>query len=562
MLVVPKCLLLERTSWRPGDIPQDALNECMSAVSYLPFPPNLKAEKLGRCCDFTFWNMQKTAQRDMPRGSQTQAAAPEINVTNDDFTLVDSSKVVRQKTRYTRRPRMTPGAQMQQRQLQQQQQQQKQTQLRFHQRQMFQRGGKKDKLGAAYQQQRPQRWAMRARAMAAEYHVEVDPEWSPVCDMTLQSLVTGYQMNPKEIKFVDVEWKGLLKQFDRSLDRVTPKTAITLKEQYMNRYSIVVPRARNDEVLTGLLQENDEVVAIVTDQLLSTLLSLPQSRYSWQIYVYRIDGKLIIEKPEASTLDLLTVNETAPENPNEIKQNRNMYDSGVEAAKVNCEFSQMALENTPVVEDYGESPFAEETEIPPARAYRYRLITLPPGKNVKSSSAGDSIRKQNLVVAVRAEVDGVVQLEDQQSLIALRALNEAGPRPGSLPYAEALERRKGDLFITELKNNACKMARWVYSAMMAGVSHIKVGFVTKKQGRFQLLQVQTLSVQTLAAQMGLKVSNAWGIVREVLDVVLSNNRGDGQYIITRDPIQSQIKIHFKNLEKADFGGAVSGDDEE
>eukprot|EP01054_Gregarina_sp_Poly1_P006980 Gregarina_sp_Poly_1__6979@NODE_379_length_9079_cov_111_368842_g312_i0_p6_GENE_NODE_379_length_9079_cov_111_368842_g312_i0NODE_379_length_9079_cov_111_368842_g312_i0_p6_ORF_typecomplete_len106_score17_83eIF3_zeta/PF05091_12/1_4e22NARG2_C/PF10505_9/0_12_NODE_379_length_9079_cov_111_368842_g312_i015081825 len=105
------------------------------------------------------------------------------------------------------------------------------------------------------------------------------------------------------------------------------------------------------------------------------------------------------------------------------------------------------------------------------------------------------------------------------------------------------------------------MAKWVYSAMIAGVSHLKVGFISKKQNKYTLLAVQTLSVQTLAMQMGLKIGNAWGIVREVIDTVLSNHRGDGQYIITRDPIQSQIKIHFKHLEKADFSAAVSDDED-
>eukprot|EP01055_Gregarina_sp_Pseudo9_P006001 Gregarina_sp_Pseudo_9__6000@NODE_994_length_1993_cov_9_315251_g932_i0_p1_GENE_NODE_994_length_1993_cov_9_315251_g932_i0NODE_994_length_1993_cov_9_315251_g932_i0_p1_ORF_typecomplete_len565_score186_27eIF3_zeta/PF05091_12/4_5e104Activator_LAG3/PF11498_8/0_74Activator_LAG3/PF11498_8/3_2e03_NODE_994_length_1993_cov_9_315251_g932_i01421836 len=562
MLVVPRCLLVERTSWKPSDIPSEALEECLSSVANLPFAPSLRQEKLGRCCDFTFWNLQKTAAREAApgRGSTSAGGAGAGDAGGDDFTLVDSSRVVRQKSRFVRRPRLPPAQQHLQRQ-QQQTQTQKQTQTRFNQRQLFQRGGKKDKLGAAYQQPRPQRWTLRARAMAAEYHVEVDPEWSPVCDLTLQSLVTGFQAAPREITFRDTEWRGVLRNFDRSFDRVTPKTAVPLSDRYMAaRYSIVVPRARNDEVLTGLLQENDQVVAIVTDQLLATLLALPQSRFSWQIYAYRIDGKLILEKPESSTLDLFTVNETAPDPPTtDNSKARGMYDVGVEAAKVNYEFAQMTLEGTKTAQTFGELPFAEDTEPPPYKAYRYRLITIPPGKTIKGGSSAP-IRREPIVLAVRTEIDGVIELDDQQCFLAIHALTEATGKSQNMPYAEALERRKGDLFITELKNNACKMAKWVYCAMIAGVSHLKIGFVAKKQNKFSVLQVQTVSVQTLAAQMGLKLPNAWGIVREILDTVLANARGDGQYIITRDPIQSQIKIHFKPLEKTDFGGAVSDEE--
>eukprot|EP01054_Gregarina_sp_Poly1_P006979 Gregarina_sp_Poly_1__6978@NODE_379_length_9079_cov_111_368842_g312_i0_p3_GENE_NODE_379_length_9079_cov_111_368842_g312_i0NODE_379_length_9079_cov_111_368842_g312_i0_p3_ORF_typecomplete_len448_score71_82eIF3_zeta/PF05091_12/8_1e70Activator_LAG3/PF11498_8/0_00025FYTT/PF07078_11/0_0075DUF2722/PF10846_8/0_04MMR1/PF08505_10/0_074Haem_degrading/PF03928_14/0_4LCD1/PF09798_9/0_58CBP_BcsG/PF11658_8/1_1CBP_BcsG/PF11658_8/5_9e02Med3/PF11593_8/2_2Pap_E4/PF02711_14/2_8Pap_E4/PF02711_14/1_4e03_NODE_379_length len=446
MLVVPKCLLVQRDSWKPGVIPEDALAECLSTVTELPFAPSLKFEKLGRCCDFTFWSMQKTAQRDLPRGSQllTAVAGPEpATGAQDDFTLVDSSKVVRQKSRFARRTRPTAAVQQQQRQ-QQQQQQQKQNQLRFHQRQLFQRGGKKDKLGAAYQQNRTQRWTLRARAMAAEYHVEVDPDWQVVCDLTLQSLTSGFVANPRDIKFEDVEWRGVLKNFDRSFDRITPKTSVPLGDAYMNRYSIVVPRARNDEVLTGLLQENDDVIAIVTDQLLAALLALPQSRYAWQVYAYRIDGKLILEKPDGSTLDLLTVNETSPEPPTtDSSKTKGIYDLGVEAAKTNCEFCQMTLENMPTVRNFGELPFTEESETPPFKAYRYRIITLPPGKVNKGGSQAP-IRRQPIVVAVRTEVDGVIEVDDQESYVAVHALNEytLGGKTQGHAYAEALERRR------------------------------------------------------------------------------------------------------------------------
>lgn len=51
----------------------------------------------------------------------------------------------------------------------------------------------------------------------------------------------------------------------------------------------------------------------VTDTILTTIMCAAKSVYSWDIVVTRVGDKLFFDKREGSTIDLLTVNETAPE---------------------------------------------------------------------------------------------------------------------------------------------------------------------------------------------------------------------------------------------------------
>lgn len=50
-----------------------------------------------------------------------------------------------------------------------------------------------------------------------------------------------------------------------------------------------------------------------TDALLTTLMCVKSSVYSWDLLATRVGDKLFFDKREASSLHLLTVNETAPD---------------------------------------------------------------------------------------------------------------------------------------------------------------------------------------------------------------------------------------------------------
>lgn len=61
------------------------------------------------------------------------------------------------------------------------------------------------------------------------------------------------------------------------------------------------------------LASQDKARVFVTDSILTTIMCAAKSVYSWDVVVTRVGDKLFFDKREGSTLDLLTVNETAPE---------------------------------------------------------------------------------------------------------------------------------------------------------------------------------------------------------------------------------------------------------
>lgn len=81
----------------------------------------------------------------------------------------------------------------------------------------------------------------------------------------------------------------------------------------------------------------------ITDVLLTALMCTPRSVYSWDIVITRAGGRLFFDKRDGSSLDLLTVAETSPEQIAEDKDNVNgVQQLSMEATALNQNFSQQA----------------------------------------------------------------------------------------------------------------------------------------------------------------------------------------------------------------------------
>lgn len=479
MLGLPAILQVgPRASWRPSCLNQKVADECLSGIVSIPFSLTTsasgKSEKASlRACDFTFWSShQKSVYQQQHHSKATVQPAPD-QVAGSEFTLVDSSKLVKNKNRFIKRPRpvgtvpgpggapmarsgttpstsMMPGgsrgsllATTNQR--------------RFN---PFGRttnvrvtgsgsgGGRKDKLGAAYQQSRAQiqtnRWsAMRARAVAAECAAEISPDWQHISDLTFSSL-SGSEVSPKEIVIQDICWSGKLSQFNGDFDRVNINHPREIPDNFARKYPYVEPRTQDDPILATRIETDQATRVIITDQILAAIMAAPQSRFSWQFRCYRFDDnqcKLVIDKgPSFSNLDLVTINETAAELPPQDSSGkiRSVQDVGIEGAKTNLNFSYTTIQGQPVIREFdGE----ELDEVPPGKAFRYRQFALPPGK--KRSTDPKSLRNIPLNIVVRTRVDAIQKQPDgHDSYVAIRAMNE-GPVPrGSTPWSVALERQK------------------------------------------------------------------------------------------------------------------------
>ncbi|XP_075232247.1 eukaryotic translation initiation factor 3 subunit D-like [Lycorma delicatula] len=150
-----------------------------------------------------------------------------------------------------------------------------------------------------------------------------------------------------------------------------------------------------------------------TDAILATLMCCTRSNYSWDIIIEKIGDKLFFDKYDNTEFDLLTVNETSVEPPqddsNSLNSPRNL---ALEATFINHNFSQQVLKPGEPRHKFDEpNPFIsdeEEGEVASV-AYRYRKWDLDNG----------------IVLVARCEHDAVLSTPSGElQFLTIKALNE------------------------------------------------------------------------------------------------------------------------------------------
>ena len=105
--------------------------------------------------------------------------------------------------------------------------------------------------------------------------------------------------------------------------------------------------------------------------------------------------------------------------------------------------------------------------------------------------------------------------------VNLKALNEWDSRSsGGVDWRQKLDTQRGAVLANELKNNACKLAKWTVQSILAGADNLKFGYVTrynvKDSSRHVILGTQQFKPIEFGQQINLSMDNAWGIVRLVI----------------------------------------------
>lgn len=264
-----------------------------------------------------------------------------------------------------------------------------------------------------------------------------------------------------------------------------------------------------------------------------------------------------MDKRDNTEFDLLTVNETSVEPPqddgNSLNSPRNL---AIEATFINHNFSQQVLKGGSNESKYKfeePNPFIgedEEGEVASV-AYRYRKWDL----------------KDGIVLVARCEHDAVMQnpTGDLQFL-TIKALNEWDSKlANGVEWRPRLDTQRGAVLANELRNNACKLAKWTVQALLAGSDQIKFGYVSRTlirdSSRHVILGTQQFKPHEFANQINLSMDNAWGILRCIVDICMKQK--DGKYLIMKDPNKQMIRLY--DIPDNTFeteGSEESGDDGE
>ena len=92
-------------------------------------------------------------------------------------------------------------------------------------------------------------------------------------------------------------------------------------------------------------------------------------------------------------------------------------------------------------------------------------------------------------------------------------------------WRQKLDTQRGAVLANELKNNACKLAKWTVQSILAGADNLKFGYVTrynvKDSSRHVILGTQQFKPIEFGQQINLNMDNAWGVVRCIPDLIMA-----------------------------------------
>ncbi|KAI3397271.1 hypothetical protein diail_11070 [Diaporthe ilicicola] len=345
----------------------------------------------------------------------------------------------------------------------------------------------------------------------------------------------------------DIDSYGFVSYYDRSFDKQPVKSA-EKKLNPIDRAAYNVTTS-SDPIIQELADKNEATV-FATDSVLSMLMCAPRSVYPWDIVIVKQGNKVFLDKRENAALDMVTVNENAADAPLEASEgSKDVINQPAalaeEATYINHNFAnQVVLESQKVEMTHG-NPFynaAEETEPPASKAYRYRKFDI---------SIND---EAPVYLVVRTELDAVQKnaISGDDQFLRVHALNEFDSKAqgsgGALDWRTKLVSQRGAVVATEMKNNSCKLARWTVQSILAKADQMKIGFVSrvnpKANDKHVILGVVGWKPRDFANQMNLSLSNGWGIVRTISDMVLKAGEGaDAKYVLVKDPNKSILRLY-------------------
>ncbi|OJD27181.1 eukaryotic translation initiation factor 3 subunit D [Blastomyces percursus] len=358
----------------------------------------------------------------------------------------------------------------------------------------------------------------------------------------------------------DIDNYGFLYYYDRTYDKA-PVRNTERKLQSLDRAAYNVTTTA-DPVIQELA-EKDEATVFATADILSMLMCAPRSVYSWDIVIIQQGNKIYFDKRDNASIDLVTVNENAQDAPLEVSEAGGAKQDSIntpgalaiEATVINHNFAlQTVIESdTSKVEFAHPNPFynvSEESEPLASKAYKYRRFDLSLEKD-----------EEQLQLIVRTEVDAVVKnnISGDDQYLTVKALNEFDHKSqgagGALDWRTKLVSQRGAVVATEMKNNSCKLARWATQAILAKADMMKLGFVSranpKSAAAHVILGVVGYKPREFAAQMNLNLSNGWGIVRTIVDLIRGlehdeEDDSDGdvrKFVLVKDPNKPVIRLY-------------------
>ncbi|KAI9204306.1 putative eukaryotic translation initiation factor 3 subunit 7 [Polychytrium aggregatum] len=389
-----------------------------------------------------------------------------------------------------------------------------------------------------------------------ESSVKIGTEWTVVEEVDLARLSKlSYEVDEAE----DICCYGALHYYDKSYDRVTVKADRKLHSIDRIYHNVTTS---DDPVLQKIAQETEGSAVFATDNILSVLMCGPRSVYSWDMIIVKEGGKIFMDKRDGGCYDNFSVNENAAEPPleNAEKDSPNTPQAlSEEATQIYHNFAHQCVKSSEAFTFENENPFAEagDSDSLASAGYRYRKWDLGDDFSLIARTQIDAVMHQagaSNSNASQVEIGSSSYPQNETIFVSLKSLNEfdsKAPGAGGAPdWRQKLDSQRGAVIATEMKNNSNKLARWAVESVLSGVDQVRVGFVsrvnTKDRRRHTILGTSFFKPREFAAQMNFSMSNAWGILKTIVNLIA--NLDDGKYVIVKDANKPVIRLYSVPLE--------------
>lgn len=365
-------------------------------------------------------------------------------------------------------------------------------------------------------------------ARKSEVSMTISPEWGdPAVVFDFSQLNKLRPSDENDIFPVQAlsstEYEGQIPIFNWDKKKINLRNAVPLKrteKQFLNFSSL------QDSILRSFAASGRANV-IMSEAVMSALMAIVRSIYSWDLEVNKQDGIIWFDKRPNSRFDWVNVNENAADYSDIGDDGMNSSISlSNEALYVQRCYSQQVVDN--VVKKYDVAkPFVCESNVA-SFGYTYRILPLNPTINV----------------GVRCEIDTLKSTESGYSRIMVRTLNEYDVRITG-DWRKTLETQRGGVLATELKNNMFKVQRWIIQAKLAGCDSIVIGFVSRQSFKDNfnhvILAVEEYSIDELIEQMNINLDQMWTIFRYIIEHIMA--QPDGKYALFKEPMGATLKLY-------------------
>lgn len=513
----------------------------------VPYAPFSKSDKLGKAAD---WQQAKEVEdaknlkgglkpkRDQYHAYGASAASSFAAERNDDdgeFSVVDntSSTAAKQqvvlkgrKTTFNKQPTQNKGG-------------------------FNQAANRQNNPNNRFQQNRYNRYNKDDnQAKPRDPSVKVTNAWGLITDIEFNKL-TKLKLDVAAGETVDSY--GTVNYYTKKFEQLKPGFSQPLT--VLDR-AIFNPTTQDDPIIKELASKKAANI-FATDSILAQLMCAARSVYSWDIVITKKNGCIFLDKRDEA--DRYDVDENSPKPPADLSETdlNNAENLQLEATYINHNFVANSVDpSTSYKLTHPENPFVSSSEVSDpllSRAYSYKKFNLP-----SNEPEGEPIS-----VIVRTEFDAVAKIGSEDAKLSVHALNQYVPQ--AFDWKQKLNQQRGAIVASELKKNNNKISRWTTKALLAGCDQMKIGFVartnTKVNSKHVVLGVATYKPTDLSSQINLTLSNGWGVVKSVIDIIEHDTKTeDWKYVILKDPNSQKISIFsvpldtFENDDKAEKEG--------